>query len=127
LAAVAFGFVLALGKNVAPFSTLVANPVCQKRVAWMEAIMFNPDDVRVLVVKLFFVVEGTHEVLNVRDFGVAVLNECTDVLLLVSEGSLLLVFGSYDMLRSNGTYVAWVMSGHGGVVVDADADAGVVA
>jgi hypothetical protein len=127
LAAAAFGFVLALGMDVAPFSTLVANPVHRKRVVQMEAIVFDPGDVRVLAVELFFVVEGVHEVLNIMNLRVAVLNECTDVLLLVSEGSLLLVFGSCDMLRSNGTYTAWVTSGHGGVAVNADADAGVVA
>jgi hypothetical protein len=123
LAAVAFGFVLALGLDVAPFSTLVADPVCRKRVAWTEAIMFDPGDMRVLAVELFFIVDGTHEVLNVGDFGIAVPDECTDAFLLVGEGSLSLMFGSYDAFWSNGTYFAWVMSVHGGVAVDADADA----
>jgi hypothetical protein len=118
-----FGFVLALGTDVAPFSTLVAYPVCQKRMAWTEAIMLDPGNMRVLVVELFFVVEGMHEVLNVGDLGVAVPNERTDMLLLVSEGSLSLVFGSCDMLRSNGMYLAWVTSGHGGFAVDVDTDA----
>jgi hypothetical protein len=89
--------------------------------------MFNPGDMRVLVVKLFFIVEGMHEIFNVGDFWVAVLNEHTDVLLFVSEGSLSLVFGCYDMLRSDSMYLVWVTSGHGGVVVNADADASVVA
>ena len=106
MAAIAFGFVLALGVDVAPFSTLVANPVCRKRVAWMKAIVFDPGDIRVFAVKLFFIMEGMHEVFDVRDFRVAVLNERTDALLLVSKGSLLLVFGSCDMLRSNSTYAA---------------------
>ena len=89
----------------------------------MKAIVFNPGDMRVLAVELFFIVEGAHEVLDVRDLRVAVSDECTDMLLLVSEGSLLLVFGSCDMLWSNSTYFAWVTSVHGGVAVNADADA----
>jgi hypothetical protein len=105
LAATAFGFVLALGIDMAPFSTLVADPVHQKRVVQTEAVVFDPGNVRALVVEFFFVVEGAHEVFNVRDFRVTMLNKCTDVLLLVSEGSLLLVFGSCDTLRSNGTYM----------------------
>jgi hypothetical protein len=85
--------------------------------------MFNLGDVRVLAVKLFFIVEGAHEVLNVRDLGVTVLDEHTDMFLLVGEGSLSLVFGSCDMLRINSMYTAWVMSGHGGVTVNVDVDA----
>jgi hypothetical protein len=119
--AAAFGFVLALGTDVAPFSTLVADPVRRKRVAWMEAIMFDPGDMRVLAVELFFIMEGAHEVFDVGDFGVAVSDERTDTLLFVSEGSLSLVFGSCDMLRSDNTYFVWVTSGHGEVAVDADA------
>jgi hypothetical protein len=119
--AAAFGFVLALGMDVASFFTLVADPVCQKRVVWTEAIVFDPGDMRVLAVELFFVMEGTHEVFNIGDFGVAVPDECTDTFLLVSKGSLSLMFGSCDMLWSDSTYFAWVTSGHGGVVVDADA------
>ena len=119
----AFGFVLALGVDVAPLSTLVADPVCQKRVAWTEAIVFDPGDMKVLAVELFFVVDGMHEVLNVSDFGIAVPDECTDAFLLVGEGSLSLMFGSYDAFWSNGTYFAWVMSVHGGVAVNADVDA----
>jgi hypothetical protein len=80
----------------------------------MEAIVFNLGDMRMLAVELLFIVEGTHEVFNVRDFWVAVSNERTDVFLLIGESSLLLVFGSCDMLRSNGIYLAWVTSGHGG-------------
>ena len=80
-------------------------------------------DMRVLAVELLFVVEGVHEVFDVRDFRVAVSNEHTDALLLVGKGSLLLVFGSCDMLGSNGTYLVWVTSGHGGVAVNADVDA----
>ena len=118
-----FGFVLALGTDVTPFSTLVADPMRQKRVAWTEVIV----DMRVLAVKLLFVVEGVHEVFDVGDFRVAVSNERTDALLLVGKGSLLLVFGSCDALRSDSTYAVWVMSGHGGVAVNANADAGVVA
>ena len=87
----------------------------------MEAIIFDPGDMRVLAVELFFIVDGTHEVLNVGDFGVAVPDECTDAFLLVGEGSLSLVFGSCDTLWSDSMYFAWVTSGHGGVVVDADA------
>jgi hypothetical protein len=123
LAAAVFGFVLALGTDVAPFSTLVADPVRQKRVAWMEAIVFNPGDMRVLAVELFFVMEGAHEVLNVGDFRVALPDERTDAFLFVSEGSLLLVFGSCDMLWSDSMYFVWVTGGHGGVTVDADANA----
>jgi hypothetical protein len=119
----AFGFVLALGTDVAPFSTLVANPMRRERMAWTEAIMFDPGNMRVLAVKLFFVMEGVHEVLNVGDLRVAVLDECADALLLVGEGSLLLVFGSCDMLWSNSTYFAWVTNGHGGFAVDVGADA----
>jgi hypothetical protein len=89
----------------------------------MEAIVFDPGDMRVLAVELFFIVEGTHEVLDVGDLRVAVLDECTDALLLVSKGSLSLVFGSCDTLWSNSTYFAWVMSGHGGFVVNANANA----
>jgi len=89
----------------------------------MEAIVFDPGNMRVLVVKLLFVVEGVHEVLYVRDLRVAMPDECTDMLLFVGEGSLSLMFGSCDMLRSNGTYFAWVISGHGGVAVNADMDA----
>jgi hypothetical protein len=81
--------------------------------------MFDP----VFAVELFFIVDGTHEVLNVGDFGVAVPDECTDAFLLVGEGSLSLVFGSCDALWSNSTYFAWVTSVHGGVAVNADADA----
>jgi hypothetical protein len=107
LVAIAFGFVLALGMDMTLFSTLVADPVCRKRVVRTEVVMFNPGIMRVLVVKLFFIVEGMHEVFNVGDFWVAVLNECTYALLLVSEGSLLLVFGSCDVLRGNSTYAVW--------------------
>jgi hypothetical protein len=96
-------------------------------MAWAEVIVFDPGNMRVLVVELFFIMEGAHEVFDVRDLGIAVLNECTYALLFVGEGSLLLVFGSCDSLRSNSTYAAWVTSGHSGVVVNADADAGVVA
>jgi hypothetical protein len=77
LAAVVFGFVLALGTDVAPFSALVADPMCQKRVAWTKAIVFDPGDIRVLAIELFFVVECAHEVLNVGDLGIAVLDERT--------------------------------------------------
>jgi hypothetical protein len=119
LAAAAFGFVLALGTDVAPFSTLVADPVRQKRVVWTEAIVFDPGNMRVLAVELFFVMEGAHEVFDIGDFGVAVLDERTDTLLFVGEGSLSLVFGSCDMLRSDNTYFAWITSGHGEVAVDA--------
>jgi hypothetical protein len=93
----------------------------------MEAVVFDPGDMRVLAVELFFIMEGTYKVFNIRDFWVIMLNKCTDALFLVSEGSLLLVFGSCDMLRSNSTYVAWVTSGHRGVAVNAYADASVVA
>jgi hypothetical protein len=85
--------------------------------------MFDLGNMRMLAVKLFFVVEGAHEVFNVGDFGVAVPDECTDTLLFVGEGSLLLMFGSCDTLRGNSTYFAWVTSVHGGVAVNADADA----
>jgi hypothetical protein len=121
LAAAAFGFVLALGTDVAPFSTLVADPVRRKRVAWMEAIVFDPGDMRVLAVELFFAMEGAHEVLNVGDFGVAMPDECIDTLLFVGEGSLSLVFGSCDMLWSDSMYFVWVTSGHGEVAVDTNA------
>jgi hypothetical protein len=121
LAAAAFGFVLALGTDVAPFSTLVADPMRRKRVAWMEAIVFDPGDMRVLAVELFFVVEGAHEVFNIGDFRIAVPDEHTDAFLFVGEGSLSLVLGSCDMLWSDSMYFAWVMSGHGGIVVNADA------
>jgi hypothetical protein len=106
LAAAAFGFVLALGTDVAPFSTLVADPVRRERVAWTEVIMFDLGNTRVFAVELFFIMKGAHEVFNVSDFGVAVPDECTNALLFVSEGSF-----------------AWVTSVHGGVVVNADADA----
>jgi hypothetical protein len=92
-------------------------------VAWTEVIVFDPGNMRVLVVELFFVVEGAHEVLNVGDFGVALPDEHTDALLFIGEGSLLLMFGSCDMLWSNSMYFAWVMSVHGGVTVNADANA----
>jgi hypothetical protein len=92
-------------------------------MAWTEVIVFDPGNIRVFAVVLFFVVEGMHEVLNVSDLGVAMPDECTDTLLFVSEGSLSLVFGSCDMLWSDSTYFAWVTSVPGGVVVNADADA----
>jgi hypothetical protein len=120
-----FGFVLALGMDMAPFSTLVVDPVHWKRVAWTEVIVFNLGDMRVLVVELLFIVEGTHEVFNVRDFWIAMLNECTYAFLLVGEGGLLLILGSCDMLRGDSMYMAWV-SGHGGVAVNADVDASVI-
>jgi hypothetical protein len=90
-------------------------------VAWTEAIVFDPGDVRMLAVELFFVVEGAHEVFNVRDFRVAVLNERADTLLIVSEGSLSLVLGSGNTLWGDSTYFAWVTSVHGEVAVNADA------
>jgi hypothetical protein len=90
----------------------------------MEAVVFNIGDVRVLVVELVCIVEGTHEVLYVGDFGVAVPDERTDTLLLVYEGSLSLVFGCCNVLRSDITYAAWVTSVHGRVTVNVDADAG---
>jgi hypothetical protein len=121
--AVAFGFVLALGADVAPLSALVADPMCQKRVAWMEVVMFNVGDARVFVVKLVFVMKGMHEVLYVGDFRVAVPDEHADTLLLVCEGSLSLVFGCCNMLRSNITYAAWITSVHGRVTVNMDVDA----
>jgi hypothetical protein len=96
-------------------------------VAWIKAIMFNPGDMRMLTVKLFFVMKGAYEVLDVGDFWVTMLNECTNVLLLIGESSLSLVFGSCDMLRGNSMYAAWVMSGHGGVAVNMDANASFVA
>jgi hypothetical protein len=89
--------------------------------------MFDPGNMRVLAVKLFFVMEGAHKFFNVRDLRVTVLNKCTDTLLLLYEGSLSLVFGSCDTFRSDSTYAAWVMSGHGGVAVNMDMDASVVA
>ena len=118
-----FGFVLALGMDVAPFSTLVANPMHQERMAWTKAIVFDPGNMRVFAVKLFFIVEGAHEVLDVSDLRVAVPDECTDTLLFVSEGSLSLMFGSCDMLWSDNTYFVWVTNVHRGVTVNADADA----
>jgi hypothetical protein len=120
-----FGFVLALGVDVAPLSALVADPVCQKRVAWTEAVVLDVGNARVLVVELVCIMEGMHEVLYVGDFGVAVPDECADTLLLVCEGSLSLVFGCCNALRSDITYMVWVMSVHGRVTVNADADAGV--
>jgi hypothetical protein len=51
--------------------------MCWKRVAWTEAIVFDPGDMRVLAIELFFVVECMHEVLNVGDLGIAVLDEHT--------------------------------------------------
>ena len=90
----------------------------------MEAIVFDPGNMRVLVVKLLFVVEGVHEVLYVRDLRVAMPDECTDMLLFVGEGSLSLVFGCCNVLRSDITYAAWVTSVHGRVTVNVDADAG---
>jgi hypothetical protein len=89
----------------------------------MEAIVFDPGDMRVLAVELFFIVEGAYEVLNIGDFRVTLPDEHTDALLFVSEGSLSLMFGSCDTLWSNSTYFAWVMSVHRGVVVNADANA----
>jgi hypothetical protein len=83
--------------------------------------MFDPGDMRVLAVELFFVMECAHEVLNVGDFRITVPGECTDMFLFVSEGHLSLVFGSCDMLWSDSMYFAWVTSGHGGVVVNVDA------
>jgi hypothetical protein len=90
-------------------------------MAWTEVVVFDPGNMRVLAVELFFIVEGMHEVLDVGDFGVAMPDECTDMLLFVGEGSLSLVFGSCDMLRSDNMYFAWVTSVHGEVAVDADA------
>jgi hypothetical protein len=92
-------------------------------VAWTEAIVFDPGDMRVLAVELSFIVEGVHEVLNVGDFRVTLPDERTDMLLFVSEGSLLLMFGSCNMLWSNSTYFAWVTSVHEGVAVNADMNA----
>jgi hypothetical protein len=63
-----------------------------------------------------------YKVLNVRNFGVAMLDKHTYVFLLIGKGGLSLVFGSYNMLRANTTYVAWVMSGHDRVAVNMDAD-----
>jgi hypothetical protein len=90
-------------------------------VAWTEAIVFDPGNMQVLAVELFFVMEGMHEVFNVGDFGVTVPDECTNALLFVGEGSLSLVFGSCDMLWSDSTYFVWVTSGHRGVAVNTDA------
>jgi hypothetical protein len=127
LAAVAFGFVLALGMNMTLLSTLVADPVCQKGMVWAKMFMCDPGDVRMLAFELFFIMESTHKVLNVGDFRITVLNEYTYALLFVSEGGLSFIFGSCDMLRGNSTYMVWVISGHGGVVVDADVNASAIA
>jgi hypothetical protein len=91
------------------------------------AKVFDHGNMRVFMVKVFFFVEGAYKVLYVGDLRVTVANELIDVLLFISKGSLLLVLGSCDMLRSDSIYIVGFTSVYVvGFAVNVDANASVV-
>jgi hypothetical protein len=85
-----------------------------------KVFAFNPGNMRVLVVKFFFIMKGAYEVLNVKDLRVTVANKFTYVFLFVYKGGLSFIFGSCDMLRGDSTYAVEVTSGHGRVIINVD-------